>query len=88
MAEDPGASRRALVTRSKAKVTMEDTTKRHEHVESLPQQGQLMRETEEAAVELCSNVMNTLPSESVKVALNATSDTLPHNSNLALWQWR
>ena len=85
MAEEPGISRRALVNRSKAKVREEDATKKCEHAESLPRQGQLMRMTEAGATEVWSDAVNSLPSESLKFALNAASDTLPHNSNLALW---
>lgn len=53
MAEDPEVSRKVLVSRSKAKVTKEDATKRSEHVKCLPQQGQLMREMEEGAADIC-----------------------------------
>ena len=84
MVEDPGVSRRGLVARTKAKVARDDTNSRREHVENLPQQGQLTRETDEEAAEVWSAV-NSLPSESLKFALNTASDTLPHNSNLSIW---
>ena len=84
MVEDPGVSRRGLVARTKVKVTRDDANSRHEHVESLPQQGQLMRETDEEAAEVWSAALNSLPSKDLKSALNGASDTLPHNSNLYL----
>ena len=59
MAEEPGISRRALVNRSKAKVREEDTTKRCEHAESLPRQGQLMRMTEAGTTEVWSDAVNS-----------------------------
>ena len=43
-----------------------------------------MRMTEAGATEVWSDAVHSLPSESLKFALNAASDTLPHNSNLAL----
>ena len=88
MVEDPGVSRRGLVARTKAKVARDDANSRRKHVENLPQQGQLMRETDEEAAEVWSAAVNTLPSESLKFALNAASDTLPHNSNLSIWRRR
>ena len=45
-----------------------------------------MRMTEAGASEIWSDAVKSLPSESLKFALNAASDTLPHNSNLALWR--
>ena len=74
MVEDLGVSRRGLAARTKAKVTR-DANSRREHVESLPQQGQLMRETDEEATEVWSAAVNSLPSEGLKFALNAASDT-------------
>ena len=53
---------------------------------SLPHQGQLMRDTPESAAEIWSTAVSNLPSGSMKFTLNAATDTLPHNSNLALWR--
>ena len=47
-----------------------------------------MRETDEEAAEVWSAAVNSLPSEGLKFALNAASDTLPHNSNLSIWRRR
>ena len=85
MVEDPGVSRRGLV---EAKVARDDVNSKCEHVENLPQQRQLMRETDEAAAEVWSAAVNTLPLESLNFTLNAASDTLPHNSNLFIWRRR
>ena len=47
-----------------------------------------MRETDEEAAEVWSAAVNSLPSEGLKFALNAASDTLSHNSNLSIWRRR
>ena len=47
-----------------------------------------IRETDEEAAEVWSAAVNSLPSEGLKFALNAASDTLPHNSSLYIWRRR
>ena len=86
MAEDPGVSKRGLVMRSKARVTKEDTTTHRDHEESLPRQGQMMRLAQDEAEGIWSTAVCSLDSECLKFALNAATDTLPHNANLAVWR--
>ena len=86
MAEDPGVIKRGLVMRSKARVTKEDTTTRRDHAESLPRQGQMMRLAQDEAEGIWSTAVCSLDSECLKFALNAATDTLPHNANLAVWR--
>ena len=54
--------------RSKARVREEDATKRCEHAENLPRQGQLMRMTKAGASEIWCDAVKSLPSESLKLA--------------------
>ena len=54
-------SRRGLVARTKAKVARDDANSRCEHVRKLPQQRQLMRETDEETAEVRSAAVNSLP---------------------------
>ena len=85
MATDPGMNRRGLTQRSKALLATEDADKRLEHAQSLPRQGELLRDTPDLAAEIWSSAVQSLSSVALKFILNATTDTLPHNSNLSLW---
>lgn len=86
MAEDPGVSKHQLVSRTKIQLNNSDATIRHQHTIGLQQQGQMMRCTTERAACIWSAAINNLPSGSLKFILNAATNTLPHNSNLALWR--
>ena len=88
MAQNPGVNKKSLVHRAKAQLAKEDASSRIEHAESLPRQGQLMRAKPEhdPAAEIWASAVSNLPSESLKFAMNAATDTLPHNANLALWR--
>ena len=57
----------------------EDAIVRREHLESVPTQGQMMRANSDDP-DIWVTAMLRLGSE---FALNAATDTLPHNSNLA-----
>ena len=59
LAVDPGC---ALVQRSKGLLAMEDADKRLDHTKSLPRQGQLLRDTADAAAEVWSTAVGTLSS--------------------------
>ena len=85
MADDPGVSRRCLVKKTKL-VASEDAITRLEHAMNLPRQGQLLRDTPDPAVEIWATAVCNLPSATMKFILNAATDTLPNNSNLALWR--
>ena len=68
-----------LAKRVKNAVMFEDAMERRE---SLPVQGQLMR-VHSFASDIWATAVGGLGSEVLKFALNAATDTLPHNSNLA-----
>ena len=85
MAEDPGVRRKTLAKRVKNNISMDDATSRREQAESLPQQGQMLRDSSPVADLIWASAISTLSSEVMKFALNAATDTLPHNSNLAKW---
>ena len=85
MKDDPGASGMSLAKRAKGYLSSEDSVARREHVESLPSQGELMRATSYTPDIWASSVV-MLGSEGLKFTLNAATDTLPHNCNLARWR--
>ena len=86
MAENPGSSKKALVTKAKATVTEDDARDRLQHAQSLECQGQVFRCTEEAAANIWSKTVQKLPPDLLKFSLNTVQDTLPHNANLAKWR--
>ena len=86
MADDPGASKHVLVTRVKAQLTLDDADSRAGQAKGLPKQGQLLREGDDVSAQLWAAAVSALSSDSLKFALNAATDTLPHNANLALWR--
>jgi len=83
--EEPGASRKSLVTRSKKCVQMVETAERLAHASSLKMQGQLFKTMEKLSAAIWVEAVLSLPSPHMKFALNAAQDTLPHNVNLARW---
>ena len=86
MKEDPGASRKHVVSRVKARIQAEDTAAQLAHTTSLPVQGLTVREFEGHAAQTWSTAISTLPEWCFKFALNAVTDTLPHNANLYKWK--
>ena len=48
-------------------------------------QGQTVRQFEDRAADLWSQTILTSPDHMMRFALNAMTDTLPHNANLHLW---
>ena len=85
MAEDPGAKRKTLAKKAKASVAMNDALARRENAEALPAQGQLLRCSNPTADLVWATAVTRLGSDAMKFALNAATDTLPHNNNLARW---
>ena len=83
MQEDPGASQKTLAARAKDKVTQMDSSAHLQHCRSLTVQGQTARQFEDRAAELWAQTVLTSPDH--VLALNAVTDTLPHNVNLSLW---
>ena len=61
---------------------VEDAEERLDHAKSLKLQGQLYHIVDDAAATVWSDVVQRLPPECLKFALNAAQDTLPHNANL------
>ena len=59
---------------------------RLDHAKSLRVQGQLHHLVDDTAASLWSEVVQKLPPECMKFALNAAQDTLPHNANLSMWR--
>ena len=86
MAEDPGAARHVLLKRAKAKITLHDAVSRADIAKALPKQGQLLREGSDAGAGIWASAVALLSPAKLKFALNAATDTLPHNQNLALWR--
>ena len=85
MKDDPGVRRQILTKRVKCAVSVEDAMARKKHMESLPVQGQMMRVGSYAA-DIWATAVSRLGSEAMKFVLNAATDTLPTNSNLAKWR--
>ena len=86
MAADPAVSRRTLVKRAKEEASRKDAERRREELKALPQQGQMKRDSSQEAEQVWGSVVSNLSPEVMKFALNAATDTLPHNSNLAKWR--
>ena len=83
---DPGASRKSLLKKAKAHVATCDKERRLEHARSLQHQGQLLHATDQKAAGIWPSSVLQLPPEVMKVSMNAAQDTLPHNTNLAMWK--
>ena len=84
--KDPGASGKIVRKAAKSAAVMADAETTLEHGQSLVQQGELFRSVDEEASSAWSAAVLSLPPEQMKFALNASQDTLPHNSNLARWK--
>ena len=82
MQEDPGASQKTL---AKDKVAQMDSSAHLQHCRSLTVQGQTARQFEDRAAELWALTVLTSPDHVMRFALNAVTNTLPHNVNLSLW---
>jgi hypothetical protein len=85
--DDPGVTKKTLSQKVKAHVTAQDTKDRLQHCGSLKVQGRVttqFQDTREAR--LWSEVVSTLPDHLTRFAVNAVTDTLPHNANLHLWR--
>ena len=85
MQEDPGASRKTLAAQAKGRVAEVDASVHLEQCRTLSVQGQTVRQFEDRAADLWSQTVLTSPDHMMRFALNAVTDTLPHNANLHLW---
>ena len=86
MKDDPGATRKRITTQVKAKVQVADNKARLAHSAGLCVQGQTVRDFHGRAADLWSTTVQSLSEHVFKFALNALTDTLPHNCNLHLWK--
>ena len=86
MKEDPGISKKSLVKHTKARIQAEDNEARRKHTVDLLVQGQTVRDFEGQSAERWSTAVFSLPEQIFKFALNAVTDTLPHNQNLFRWR--
>ena len=84
MKDDPGASKAATTTKAKVQVQAADTAYRLSHTSDLVVQEQTVRAFEGKEAATWSTVVLSLPERVFKFALNTTTDTLPHNQNLAV----
>ena len=86
MCEDPSQTRRSLARSTKARVTTEADTTLLQQLSDLPKQGRLVRSFTPDAATAWSTAIRSLHPDTLKFALNAAVDTLPHNANLHLWR--
>ena len=86
MCEDPSQTRRSLARSTKARVTTEADTNLLQQLSDLPKQGRLVRSFTPDAATAWSTAVRSLHPDTLKFALNAAVDTLPHNANLHLWR--
>ena len=84
--EDPGASKKKVISQVKAKIQAEDTAARLDHTTSLRVQGLTVSEFEGNVAQNWSSAIFSLPEWCFKLALNAVTDTLPHNASLVKWK--
>ena len=66
-------------------IGFDEAVKRSEAAEALPVQGQMLRESTSNTDFVWATAVSRLGSEALKFAMNAATDILPHNSNLAKW---
>ena len=88
MREDPGCNRQQLLKRVKARVKDADNEARVNSLLTQEKQGNMLRLSSPDAIDIWAGVVQSLPPDQQKFILNGTTDTLPHNANLHLWQKR
>ena len=86
MASNPGGKRQTLMKCTRKLVEAEDAEERLDHAKSLKLHGQLHHIVDDDAATVWSDVVQRLPPECLKFALNVAQDTLPHNANLSVWR--
>ena len=84
----PGGSRKSLTKAAKAVVMDEINTYILDSLHNLERQGQMSRCSSPECASIWSKVVQSVPEEQMKFALNAAVDVLPHNANLHLWKKR
>ena len=76
---NPGENSKSLIKTAKAAVSEEVNASLLDHLQSLEKQGQMSRCTSPSCAPVWSRVVQALPEEQMKFALNAAVDVLPHN---------
>ena len=84
----PGVTSKTIVKTAKVLVRDEANTDLLEKLHSQERQGQMSRCTSSEGAPIWAKVVQSLPEEQMKFALNAAVDVLPHNANLHLWKKR
>ena len=77
-------NKQQLTKTAKITVTKRDHQQRLVHSKSLLKQSQTFND--DLKVALWADVVSKLPDSTMKFALNAAQDCLPHNQNLFLWK--
>ena len=85
ISQDHSWSHQALRRVTKAIITEEGDEEKHQQLSQLPAQGEMVRAWNENSPELWVRVVQGLPPEPLKFALNASLNTLPTNANLHTW---
>ena len=83
--EDHPQSRKALTKVVTSLLAEEEDEVRRDSLQRLPSQGEMARSWGETSPDLWVKVIQDLPPEPMKFALNASLNTLPTNANLHLW---
>ena len=86
MQTDPGLSRTALVAAAKRFIRAEENDICCKQLHNQPKQGQMLGPAPLESAGTWSTAIQSLPQNLLKFALNASLDTLPHNSNLFRWE--
>ena len=88
LANRPDGNTKLLVKAAKAVVVDDSNCIRLEKLQRLESQGQLSRCLDVRCAWVWSVVVQSLPEEQMKFALNAALNVLPHNNNLHRWKKR
>jgi len=88
LADDPGRNRKALSLAAKRKVKDSEAKQRLSQVQKLPKQGEMIRATSSETAAVWAKAVQALPPNTMKFALNAAHDSLPHNVYLHMWKKR
>ena len=86
LAEDPSRGRKALAAAARRQVKSQEASDRLQQVQDLQKQGEMLRTTTSDTATVWAKAVQALPANTMKFALNAAHDTLPHNANLQLWK--
>ena len=83
---DPSQSRKTVTVAAKSEMTKNDEDRRISEMHSLPYQGCMWWSLDHNSGDIWAQAVQSLPERVFKFALNVAHDTLPHNTNLHIWQ--